>query len=33
MEHIAMWEGAGDPSAETTWNEPVTDEQYGRRSH
>jgi quercetin dioxygenase-like cupin family protein len=34
MEHIAMWEGKGDGSEETTWNEPVTDEQYNRpRSH
>jgi quercetin dioxygenase-like cupin family protein len=30
MEHIAMWEGNGDGGAETTWNEPVTDEQYNR---
>ncbi|CAM5574399.1 cupin [Streptomyces canarius] len=30
MEHIATWEGKGDGSEETTWNEPVTDEQYNR---
>jgi quercetin dioxygenase-like cupin family protein len=29
MEHIALWEGGGDGVEETTWNEPVTDEQYG----
>jgi hypothetical protein len=29
-EHIAMWEGRGDGSEETTWNGPVTDEQYNR---
>ncbi|WP_031073986.1 cupin domain-containing protein [Streptomyces sp. NRRL WC-3742] len=28
MEHLAMWEGPGDGSPETTWLEPVTDEQY-----
>jgi hypothetical protein len=25
-----MWEGGGDGGWETTWNEPVTDEQYNR---
>jgi hypothetical protein len=25
-----MWEGKGDGSEETTWNEAVTDEQYSR---
>jgi hypothetical protein len=34
MEHLALWEGNGDGSVETTWNEPVTGEQYNRaRSH
>lgn len=28
MEHIAMWEGQGDGTTETTWAEPVTDQQY-----
>ncbi|OUD03990.1 (R)-mandelonitrile lyase [Streptomyces swartbergensis] len=28
MEHLALWEGNGDGSTETTWAEPVTDEQY-----
>jgi hypothetical protein len=30
MEHIAMGEGKGDGCEETTWNEPVTEEQYNR---
>ncbi|MFI9832720.1 cupin domain-containing protein [Streptomyces sp. NPDC051913] len=30
MEHIAMWEGKGDGTDETTWSEPVTDAQYNR---
>jgi hypothetical protein len=29
MEHIALWEGAGDGTPGTTWAEPVTDSQYG----
>ncbi|MET8696395.1 cupin domain-containing protein [Streptomyces bauhiniae] len=29
MEHIALWEGAGDDTPETEWNEAVTEEQYG----
>ncbi|MFV2196750.1 hypothetical protein [Nocardiopsis sp. LOL_012] len=30
MEHLALWEGSGDPDApETVWLERVTDEQYG----
>ncbi|MFF1832776.1 cupin domain-containing protein [Streptomyces sp. NPDC058231] len=36
MQHLAMWEGAGDERPETTWLEKVTDEQYGgprTRSH
>ncbi|MDH6628609.1 quercetin dioxygenase-like cupin family protein [Streptomyces sp. LBL] len=28
MEHIAMWEGTDDGTPETTWAEPVTDQQY-----
>ncbi len=28
MEHLALWEGKGDGSTETTWAEPVTEEQY-----
>ncbi|MFI6435730.1 cupin domain-containing protein, partial [Streptomyces sp. NPDC050759] len=28
MEHIALWEGTGDDTPETTWAEPVTDQQY-----
>jgi hypothetical protein len=28
MEHLAMWEGTGDGTAETTWAEPVTEQQY-----
>ncbi|MEU5593280.1 cupin domain-containing protein [Streptomyces sp. NPDC020298] len=33
MEHIALWEGTGDDTPETTWAEPVTDQQYnGRRT-
>ena len=28
MEHLALWEGAGDATPETTWLEPVTDQQY-----
>ncbi|TDP94862.1 (R)-mandelonitrile lyase [Labedaea rhizosphaerae] len=28
MEHLAMWEGTGDETPETTWAEPVTDQQY-----
>ncbi|MFB6892110.1 cupin domain-containing protein [Kitasatospora sp. NPDC056327] len=28
MEQLAMWEGTVDGSPETTWLEPVTDEQY-----
>lgn len=28
MEHIALWEGKGDGSEESTWLEPVTDERY-----
>jgi len=28
MEHLAIWEGDGGVSAETTWLEAVTDEQY-----
>jgi quercetin dioxygenase-like cupin family protein len=27
MEHLAMWEGPGDGTTETTWLEPVTDAQ------
>jgi len=30
MEHIAMWEGKGEGTDETTWSEPVTDAQYHR---
>ncbi|MEU3784327.1 cupin domain-containing protein [Streptomyces sp900129855] len=33
MEHIALWEATGDGTPETTWAEPVTDQQYnGRRT-
>ena len=28
MEHLAMWEGRGDGTTETEWQEPVTGEQY-----
>ena len=28
MEHLALWEGDGSDTPETTWLEPVTDEQY-----
>jgi quercetin dioxygenase-like cupin family protein len=28
MEHLALWEGDGTDAPETTWLEPVTDEQY-----
>ncbi|MFJ8431229.1 cupin domain-containing protein [Kitasatospora sp. NPDC094019] len=28
MEHLATWEGTEDGSPETTWLEPVTEEQY-----
>ncbi len=28
MEHLALWEGTGDGSTETTWAVPVTDDQY-----
>jgi quercetin dioxygenase-like cupin family protein len=28
MEHLALWEGDGNDTPETTWLEPVTDEQY-----
>ncbi|GGW72924.1 cupin domain-containing protein [Streptomyces caelestis] len=28
MEHIALWEGTGDGTPETTWAEPVTDRHY-----
>jgi quercetin dioxygenase-like cupin family protein len=34
MEHLALWEGDGTDTAETTWLEPVTDQQYaGPRSN
>ncbi len=29
MQHLAMWEGAGDDRPETTWPEKVTEESYG----
>ncbi|GAB1510867.1 (R)-mandelonitrile lyase [Actinophytocola sp. KF-1] len=32
MEHLAMWEGTGDGTQETSWAEPVTDEHYQRPS-
>lgn len=28
MEHLAIWEGDGEGTPETTWLEEVTDEQY-----
>lgn len=28
MVHLAVWEGPGDGSEETTWGEHVTDEEY-----
>jgi quercetin dioxygenase-like cupin family protein len=28
MEHLALWEGDGTDTAETTWLEPVTEQQY-----
>lgn len=28
MEHIALWEGTCDGTPETTWAEPVSDQQY-----
>ena len=28
MEHLALWETDGSDTPETTWLEPVTDEQY-----
>ncbi|EKT76741.1 hypothetical protein WSS_A41210 [Rhodococcus opacus M213] len=28
MEHLAIWEGDGSSTPETTWLEEVTDEQY-----
>ncbi len=28
MEHLALWEGDGTGASETTWLEPVTEEQY-----
>ena len=28
MEHLALWEGNGDPVPETVWLEAVTDGQY-----
>ncbi|GAA2119919.1 cupin domain-containing protein [Kitasatospora saccharophila] len=28
-EHVALWETTDDGTPETTWAEPVTDEQYG----
>ncbi|MGW5000192.1 (R)-mandelonitrile lyase [Streptomyces hydrogenans] len=30
MEHLALWEGAGDQVPETDWLEAVTTGQYGR---
>ncbi|MFK4110955.1 cupin domain-containing protein [Streptomyces sp. NPDC002176] len=30
MEHLALWEGAGNGTPETVWREAVTEEQYGR---
>lgn len=33
MEHIAMWEGTGDDTPETTWAEPITDQQYNGPPH
>lgn len=31
MQHLALLEGADDPSETTTWLEHVTDEEYRRR--
>lgn len=28
MEHLTLWKAKGDDTTETTWAEPVTDEQY-----
>jgi quercetin dioxygenase-like cupin family protein len=28
MEHLAMWEGRGDGTPETEWQEKIADEQY-----
>ncbi|MFB7948686.1 cupin domain-containing protein [Kitasatospora phosalacinea] len=28
MEHLALWEATADGSPETTWAEPVTEQQY-----
>ncbi|WP_269805614.1 hypothetical protein [Streptomyces geranii] len=28
MEHLALWDGNGDGNTESSWAEPVTDEQY-----
>ncbi|MDV6272946.1 cupin domain-containing protein [Rhodococcus erythropolis] len=28
MNHLALWEGPGDGSTETTWGDKVTDEEY-----
>lgn len=34
MTHLAMWEGAGEDGVpETTWGEPVSDEEYHARRH
>ncbi|GAA2513125.1 (R)-mandelonitrile lyase [Winogradskya humida] len=30
MTHLAIWEGTGDGSPESTWGELVTDAEYGR---
>ncbi len=31
MTHLAIWDGTGDPAVEeTTWGEPVGDEDYQR---
>ena len=30
MEHLALWERDGTDTAETSWLEPVTDQQYTR---
>ncbi|MFJ4005738.1 cupin domain-containing protein [Streptomyces sp. NPDC090023] len=30
MEHLALWESAGNGTPETVWREAVTEEQYGR---
>jgi hypothetical protein len=32
MTHLAMWEGAGDGSPETTWLEKVDDAEYNSPS-